>query len=95
MEAFEGSGTGRSAKWTYICCVVMGHQYYMLNDTCEKVSDVTKKASSTPVYLGKGILGRDKKEQHEGYFYLYKGRINGRKSAHPKLDILAINHARI
>ncbi|EJA0166498.1 IS4 family transposase [Salmonella enterica] len=70
--------------WTYICRVVMGHQYYMLNGTWEKVSDVTKKASSTPVYLGKGVLGRDKKAQHEGYFYLYKGRIKGRKSAHPK-----------
>lgn len=69
--------------WTCICRV-MGRQYYRTGDDWEKVSDVVDKASSTPVYLGEGLLGRDKKAQHEGHFYLYKGRMKGRKSVHPK-----------
>lgn len=57
----------------------------------EKVSDVVEKASSTPVYLRKGRLGCDKKAQHEGHFYLYKGRVKGRKSVHPRAQARRAN----
>lgn len=69
--------------WTYISRV-LGRQYYKTGNEWEPIADVVKKASCTPVYMGKGLLGGDKKARHEGHFYLYKSKEKGRKSAHPK-----------
>ncbi|EAS3780412.1 IS4 family transposase [Salmonella enterica subsp. diarizonae] len=68
----------RSHGWVYVCRV-LGAQYYKINEEWEKVTKVMDKASCTPVYLGNGLLGRDKRAQHEGHFYLYKSRTKGRK----------------
>lgn len=68
----------RSHGWVYVCRV-LGAQYYKINEEWEKVTKVMDKASCTPVYLGNGLLIRDKRAQHEGHFYLYKSRTKGRK----------------
>ncbi|MES0612751.1 IS4 family transposase [Klebsiella pneumoniae] len=67
-----------SRGWTYICRV-LGNHYYNVGDGWEKVLDSGKKASTTAIYLGEGLLGRSKEAQHEGHFYLYKGKPKGRK----------------
>ncbi|HDH7365378.1 TPA: IS4 family transposase [Escherichia coli] len=68
----------RSRGWTYICRV-LGNHYYNIGDGWEKVSDSGTKASTTAIYLGEGLLGRDKNAQHEGHFYLYKSKPKGRR----------------
>ncbi|EPD1641897.1 IS4 family transposase [Escherichia coli] len=68
----------RSRGWTYICWV-LGNHYYNIGDGWEKVSDSGTKASTTAIYLGEGLLGRDKNAQHEGHFYLYKSKPKGRR----------------
>lgn len=68
----------RSHGWMYVCRV-LGAQYYKINEEWEKVTKVMDKASCTPVYLGNGVLGRDKRARHEGHFYLYISRPKGRK----------------
>ncbi|MBC6573118.1 IS4-like element ISEc60 family transposase [Escherichia coli] len=68
----------RSRGWTYICRV-LGNHYYNVGDGWEKVSDSGTKASTTAIYLGEGLLGRDKNAQHEGHFYLYKSKPKGRR----------------
>ncbi|CAD7362426.1 transposase [Escherichia coli] len=55
----------RSRGWTYICRV-LGNHYYNVGNGWEKVSDSGTKASTTAIYLGEGLLGRDKNAQHEG-----------------------------
>lgn len=67
-----------SRGWIYICRV-LGNHYYQVNGKWEKVSETSAKASSTPVFLGGGLLGQDKRAQHEGNFYLYKNKPKGRK----------------
>lgn len=67
-----------SRGWTYICRV-LGNHYYNVGDGWEKVLDSGTKASATAMYLGEGLLGRSKEAQHEGHFYLYKGKSKGRK----------------
>lgn len=49
----------RSRGWSYICRV-LGNQYYNVGNGWEKVSDSGTKASTTAIYLGEGLLGRDK-----------------------------------
>lgn len=68
----------RSHGWIYICRV-LGAQYYKIHEAWEKVTKIMDKASCTPVYLGNGLLGRDKRARHEGHFYLYKSKEKGRK----------------
>ena len=68
----------RSRGWTYICRV-LGNHYYNVGNGWEKVSDSGTKASTTAIYLGEGLLGRDKNAQHEGHFYLYKSKPKGRR----------------
>lgn len=63
----------RSRGWIYICRV-LGNHYYNVGDGWEKVSDSGTKASTTAIYLGEDLLGRDKNAQHEGHFYLYKSK---------------------
>ncbi|WP_152061602.1 transposase, partial [Escherichia coli] len=63
---------------TYICRV-LGNHYYNVGNGWEKVSDSGTKASTTAIYLGEGLLGRDKNAQHEGHFYLYKSKPKGRR----------------
>lgn len=67
-----------SRGWTYICRV-LGNHYYNVGNGWEKVLDSGKKASTTAIYLGRGLLGRSKEAQHEGHFYLYKSRPKGRQ----------------
>ena len=67
-----------SRGWTFICRV-LGNHYYNVGDGREKVLDSGTKASATAIYLGEGLLGRSKEAQHEGHFYLYKGRSRGRQ----------------
>lgn len=58
---FQGGGFRqiRSHGCMYICRV-LGTQYYKTNGAWEKVTKIIDKASCTPVYLGNGLLGRDK-----------------------------------
>ena len=67
-----------SRGWTYICRV-LGNHYYNVGDGWEKVINSGIKTSTTATYLGEGLLGRSKKAQHEGHFYLYKSKPKGRK----------------
>lgn len=43
------------------------------------MSDSGTKASTTAIYLGEGLPGRDKNAQHEVHFYLYKSKPEGRR----------------
>lgn len=54
-----------SHGWIYIFRV-LGNHYYNVGDGWEKVSDSDTKASTTAIYLGEGLVGRDKNAQHEG-----------------------------
>jgi hypothetical protein len=67
-----------SRGWIYINRV-LGSQFYNVNGEWEKVSDSSSKATSTPTFIGAGLLGKDKNARHEGNFYLYKNKPKGRK----------------
>lgn len=61
----------RSRGCTYICRV-LGNHYYNVGDGWEKVSDSGTKASTTAIYLGEGLLGRDKMHNMKGIFIFIK-----------------------
>lgn len=78
------SGTPVQADtFSWLDLYLSGAQYYKIHEVWEKVTKIMK-VSGTPVYLGNGLPGRDKRARHEGHFYLYKSKEKGRKFKHSK-----------
>lgn len=62
------SGTPVQADtFSWLDLYLSGAQYYKIHEVWEKVTKIMK-VSGTPVYLGNGLPGRDKRARHEGHF---------------------------